>query len=132
MIMTSNYNNTLTYTIDDYFTKNMYTGDIVKTVNMMGKSLAEEVGSEPEALKHAQDSIESQLKLFDQKLWVYNDSVRLAAEKATEKKTTTKKEKTTTSGRSSSSKEKKEKEPKSQSSSKQENAAPVKSVRRTR
>jgi gliding motility associated protien GldN len=126
MIMTSNYNNALTYTIDDYFTKNMYTGEIVKTVNMMGKSLAQEVGSEPEALKHAQDSIESQLKLFDEKLWVYNDSVRLAAEKAPDKKAA-KKEKTSTSGRTNST-EKKE----SGSASKQENAAPARSVRRTR
>ncbi|GHT50846.1 hypothetical protein FACS189440_18980 [Bacteroidia bacterium] len=127
MIMTSNYNNALTYTIDDYFSKNMYTGDILKTVNMMGKSLAQEVGSDPEALKHAQDSIESQLKLFDEKLWVYNDSVRLAAEKAPDKKAS-KKEKAT-SGRSNST-EKKE----SGSSSKQEkeNAAPARSVRRTR
>lgn len=70
MIMTSNYNNALTYTIDDYFQKQMYEGDIIKTTNLMDRSLAQEVGSEPEALKHAQDSIESQLKDFDKQLWI--------------------------------------------------------------
>ncbi|MDR1682587.1 MAG: gliding motility protein GldN, partial [Candidatus Symbiothrix sp.] len=64
MIMTSNYNNAMTYTLDDYFRKNLYVGEILKTVNMMGQSLAQQAGSDPEALKHAQDSIESQLKTF--------------------------------------------------------------------
>jgi len=77
MIMTSNYNNTLTYTIDDYFRKNMYTGEIIKTVNMMGKGLSEQVGADPDALKQAQDSIEKQLKVFNEELWVYNDSTKV-------------------------------------------------------
>ncbi|MDR1122174.1 MAG: gliding motility protein GldN [Dysgonamonadaceae bacterium] len=74
MIMTSNYNNTMTYTLDDYFRKNMYVGEILKTVNMMGQSLTQQVGGEPEDLKHAQDSIETQLKTFGKELWMYNDS----------------------------------------------------------
>jgi hypothetical protein len=52
----------------------MYIGEILKTVNMMGKSLGQQVGNDPEALKHAQDSIETQLKVFGKDLWVYNDS----------------------------------------------------------
>jgi hypothetical protein len=107
----------------------MYTGEIVKTVNMMGKSLAQEVGSEPEALKQAQDSIENQLKAFDKKLWVYNDSIRLALEKAPDKKAS---KQTTASGRSRSSKEKSSTASKTQSSPKAENAAPARSVRRSR
>jgi gliding motility associated protien GldN len=77
MIMTSNYNNTMTYTIDDYFRKNMYVGEILKTVNMMGEGLAQQAGNDPEALKHAQDSIETQLKTFGKELWMYNDSTGL-------------------------------------------------------
>jgi gliding motility associated protien GldN len=132
MIMTSNYNNALTYTIDDYFRKNMYSGDIIKTVNMMGKSLAQEVGNEPEALKHAQDSIENQLKAFDRKLWVYNDSTVLVAEKDKKADKAAAKEAKSSARGNSSAKEKKEKEPKSGSSSKSENTAPAKSVRRNR
>jgi gliding motility associated protien GldN len=77
MIMTSNYNNTMTYTLDDYFRRNMYVGEILKTVNMMGEGLAQQVGNDPEVLKHARDSIETQLKTFDKELWIYNDSTGL-------------------------------------------------------
>jgi gliding motility associated protien GldN len=135
MIMTSNYNNTLTYTIDDYFRKNMYSGDIVKTVNMMGKTLAQEVGNDPQALKHAQDSIEAQLKAFGDQLWVYNDSVRIAAQKAPEKATKKKgaaritdvapKERTQKAQRA-------QKEPKANAPAPKSESAPVRSVRRTR
>ncbi|MDR0866209.1 MAG: gliding motility protein GldN [Candidatus Symbiothrix sp.] len=128
MIMTSNYNNALTYTIDDYFRKNMYSGEIIKTVNMMGKSLAQEVGSEPEALKHAQDSIENQLKAFDRKLWVYNDSTVLVAEKTKDKKADKTTKETTTATRGSASKEKQE----TTKAAKAESTAPTKSVRRNR
>ncbi|MDR2682523.1 MAG: gliding motility protein GldN [Dysgonamonadaceae bacterium] len=126
MIMTSNYNNALTYTMDDYFRKTLYTGEIIKTVNMMGKSLAQEVGNDSTALKQAQDSIEAQLKAFNGSLWVYNDSIRSSATKVQDKKTKT------ASGRSSgNTKEKVQKEPKAPSAPKAE-TAPVRSVRRNR
>jgi gliding motility associated protien GldN len=135
MMMTSDYNNALTYTIDDYFRKTMYTGEIFKTINMMDKTLAEQVGDEnPDALKQAQDSIEAQLTVFQKNLWIYNDSIHTASVKAQEKKVEEKSK--TTSGRSSTSsssqksaKEKTQKEPKSQPASKSD-AAPVRSVRR--
>ena len=120
MIMTSNYNNALTYTIDDYFRKQMYSGDIVKTVNLMGRSLAQEVGSEPEALKQAQDSIENQLAGFNRNLWVHRvekDTTTVATDN-TEKKTTVKK---------SNTKATKEKPQKAEKSS-----TPTRSVRRNR
>jgi gliding motility associated protien GldN len=116
LIMTSNYNNALTATIDDYFTKKLYDGEIVKTVNMLGRSLAQEVGSEPEKLKLAQDSIESQLQAFEKHLWVTGNDSTQVADKATAKKSKSK----------TSTKEKTEK-PKA---AKSENAAPVRSVRR--
>jgi gliding motility associated protien GldN len=130
MIMTSNYNNTLTYTIEDYFRKNMYAGDIVKTVNMMGRTLAQEVGSDSIAMKQAQDSIEAQLTAFRKNLWVYNDSVRIAAQNPPDKKAPKAK---SSSSRSDAPKEKAPKPSKADSApaSKSE-SAPVRSVRRTR
>jgi len=125
MIMTSNHNNILQYTIDDYFTKQMYDGEIVKTVNLMNQSLAQQVGSDPEALKLAQDSIEGQLKAFDKKLWVYPDSTALAEESAKkEDKKATKETKTV--ARESKSKEKVQKS----KPAKSESSAPTRSVRR--
>jgi len=154
MIMTSDYNNALTNTIDDYFRKNMYTGEIIKTVNMMGKTLMEQVKdkmgeqkedeSDPEVLmqaqmKLAQDSIEAQLKAFNENLWVYNDSVRVANGKAQNKKV--EKSPRATSGRAPASQgssantkektQKVQKEPKSQSAPRSETTA-TRSVRRTR
>ncbi len=126
--MTSNYNNTLTYTIDDYFRKNMYEGDIVKTTNLMGKSLAQEVGSDPEALKLAQDSIEKQLKTFGEKLWVMNDTTVVTDKTETKE---TKKEAKSSARRGRGSQEKVEKQEKTKAP-KSENTAPTRSVRRTR
>jgi gliding motility associated protien GldN len=134
MIMTSDYNNALTYTMDDYFRKTMYTGEIVRTVNMMGKTLAQQVGNDSIAMKQAQDSIETQLKVFRKNLWVYTDSVRPATEKAQDKKGAEKPK--TTSGRSSATgrsstnaKGNAQKESKTQSAPKSE-TTPVRSVRR--
>ncbi|MCC8146706.1 MAG: gliding motility protein GldN [Bacteroidales bacterium] len=129
MIMTSNYNNALTYTIDDYFRKQMYSGDIVKTTNLMGRSLAQEVGSEPEALKHAQDSIENQLKEFDKKLWVINtekDTTSVAVNDTEDNKKTNDNPKVV---RRNTQKE--EKVSKSETS-KPQNTSPTRSVRRNR
>lgn len=129
MIMTSNYNNALTYTIDDYFRKNMYTGDIVKTTNLMGQSLAQEVGDDPEALKKAQDSIETQLKDFDKKLWVIStekDTTLVAEDIKPEKKEET----TSSQATRGNNNQKQEKVTKSESQS--QSASPTRSVRRNR
>jgi gliding motility associated protien GldN len=120
MIMTSDYNNALSYTIDDYFTKRMFSGDIVKTVNMRNLTLSQQVGSDNlEALKHAQDSIESQLKDFEKQLWVQEDTTVVATAKQSQKTS------------SKSEKPKKEEKPK-ESKVEKSSAAPTKSVRRTR
>jgi gliding motility associated protien GldN len=129
MIMTTNYNNVMNYSIDDFFTKGMYKGDIVKTVNMKDQSLAQQVGNDPEKLKHAQDSIENQLKAFRKQLWVQPDSTQAVVEKngKSAKKTTSVKR------GSSSESAKKEKEPKTKTvKSSSSSATPTKSVRRTR
>ena len=121
MIMTSNYNNALTYTIDDYFTKQMYSGTIIKTVNLMNQSLAQQVGNDSIALKNAQDSIENQLAAFAKNLWIQK------ASENEEGVTEDKKENTKTSGRGAK-KEKVEK-PKA-SKAEKSSSAPTRSVRR--
>ena len=123
MIMTSDYNNVMTSSIDDFFTKGMYKGEIIKTVNLRDLSLAEQVGEDDpellsEKLKLAQDSIENQLKVFRNQLWVQPDTTQVANSKNA-KKVTAKKEK-----------EEKPKAAKPEKSSAP--ASPTKSVRRTR
>jgi len=119
MIMTSDFNNVMTYSIDDFFTKGMYKGDIIKTVNLKDLSLAQQVGNDPELLKLAQDSIETQLKAFRNQLWVQPDTTQVAANNKNVKKGTVKK-----------TKEEKPKAAKAEKSSTP--SAPTKSVRRTR
>lgn len=76
-IMTSDLNNVMNKTVDDYFRLRLYDGEIYKTTNMENKFLQEKFRT-PESLKYAQDSIESQLKAFDKNLWVINDSIKAA------------------------------------------------------
>jgi len=124
MIMTSDYNNVMTYSIDDFFSKGMYTGDIVKTVNLRDQSLAQQVGDDPEKLKLAQDSIENQLKAFKKQLWVQPDTTQVTTNKSGKKTSAASVKKESTS------KEQKPKAAKPEKSSTP--ASPIKSVRRTR
>ena len=78
-IMTSDLNNVMNKTVDDYFRLRLYEGEIYKTTNMENKFLQEKFKT-PESLKYAQDSIESQLKAFDKNLWVINDSIKAAGD----------------------------------------------------
>ena len=128
MIMTSDYNNTLTYSMDDFFTKGMYHGDIIKTVNMRDLSLVQQVGDDPEMLKLAQDSIENQLKDFREHLWFKQDTTTQVEVKAAKKTSTKTNTKTSASRTTTSSKQTKQKQEKASSTS----STPTKSVRRTR
>ncbi|MDR0769339.1 MAG: gliding motility protein GldN [Dysgonamonadaceae bacterium] len=116
MIMTSDLNNALIYTMDDFFAKKMYAGDIIKTVNMRNQSLQEQVGGDPDALKHAQDSIENRLEDFRKQLWVQEDTTTVVTNKKVTKTSTRK-------GSRSESKAAKVKT---------DNSTPVRSVRRTK
>lgn len=98
-VMISDVNNAMTYTLDDYFRKRMFKGEIIKTTNLLNYVLAQQF-STPEAVKNAQDSIESQLNAFGKGLWVYNDStgvknatVKPSKSKSKSVKCTNKKEK---------------------------------------
>jgi gliding motility associated protien GldN len=117
MIMTSDYNNALVYSMDDYFAKRMYSGDIIRTVNLKNQTLAEQVGSDdPELLKLAQDSIETQLKAFEKQLWVQEDTTKVAVDKK---------------GKPIKASKEKVEKPKETKPEKSD-SAPTKSVRRTR
>ena len=68
-IFTSDDNNLPTCTYDDYFTLNMYEGEIYKTRNLKNKSLMQ-LYPDPEEMTKAQDSIQRRLESFEAKLWV--------------------------------------------------------------
>lgn len=124
MIMTSDLNNALIYTMDDFFTKKMYSGDIIKTVNLKNQSLQEQVGSDPDVLKHAQDSIEEQLKFFRKQLWVQAD---------TTKAVTNQKVKNTTDAKASKENSRKSEKAKAlKTKPEQSSSTPTRSVRRKR
>ena len=131
MIMTSNYNNVLSYSIDDFFTKGMYKGDIVKTVNMKDQSLAQQVGDDPVRLKHAQDSIENQLKTFKERLWVHSDTTQQVAATNKGKKGTPTSRSTSSSSSVKKESAQKEEKPKAAKAAKT-STSPTKTVRRTR
>ena len=83
-VFTDDDNNLPRYSIDDFFKLNMYTGEIIKTKNLRNKPL-KELFPEPEAYKHAQDSIEQRLRSFNQDLWVPPLEVLQARAEAEEK-----------------------------------------------
>ena len=62
-------NNLESYTYDDFFRLGLYEGPIYKTRNLRNKSMAE-LYPDPDALKHAQDSIDSYLAGYEKKMWV--------------------------------------------------------------
>jgi gliding motility associated protien GldN len=68
-VFTDDDNNLPRYSLDDFFKLNMYTGDIIKTKNLRNLTL-KQMFPDPEAYKHAQDSIEARLRSFNQDLWV--------------------------------------------------------------
>lgn len=76
-------NNLPTCTYDDFFTLNMYDGDIYKTRNLKNKSMAQ-MYPDPDALQHAQDSIQARLDSFESKLWVPSREEVIAARAARE------------------------------------------------
>lgn len=128
-------NNLPSCTYDDFFTLNMYDGDIYKTKNLKNKSMVQ-MYSDPDRLKHAQDSIQKRLDTFEDKLWVPSREEMAAAreardnvekgkgvdstatvEAATEKTSNTRAAKRSTKRSAKKVKEKKPKEIKASSSS---------------
>jgi len=83
-IMTSDKNNIMDKTIDDFFRLHLFDGEIYKTTNMENKILAEKYKT-PEGLKQAQEEIEKELSAFDYNLWVTNDSTYIKPDEKSKK-----------------------------------------------
>lgn len=82
-IFTDDDNNLPSCTYDDYFTLNMYDGEIYKTRNLKNKSMVQ-LYPDPDNLKKAQDSIQARLDNFEKKLWVPSREEVIAAREARE------------------------------------------------
>ena len=79
-VMTSNINNAKTFTVDDFFRRRMYDGDIIMTENMMNLSMME-LYPDPDTLKIEQQRIEDQLMSFNDSLWVFSDTATVVLSK---------------------------------------------------
>jgi gliding motility associated protien GldN len=124
LIMTSDINNAKTFTIDDYFRRRMFDGEIIKTENLLNKTLREYY-PEPDSLRLAQQEIEKQLDTFRQSLYWQPDSNRI-----TDPKEAKKAARAARRAASASPSAKKDSQPKTSSAAKAEKTAPVRSVRR--
>ena len=67
-LMSSSLNNVMSTTIDDYFRKGCYDGEIYKTVNMRNLAIAQYC-KDSASVKQEQQKIEQQLKDFRTNLW---------------------------------------------------------------
>ena len=85
-LMTSSYNNVSNMSIDDYFVRSLYEGDIYKTANLQNKLLAQYCPNDT-AMKAEQQRIEKELVTFENKLWGIEEPKETEAEeKEVEKK----------------------------------------------
>ncbi len=87
-VMSSSLNNVMSTTLDDYFRKAQYDGEIYRTVNMRNQPIAQYC-KDSAAVKQEQEKIEQQLKDFRTNLWntktvaeVRQDSINAAIEAA--------------------------------------------------
>jgi gliding motility associated protien GldN len=126
-IMTSNINNAKTFTVDDYFRRRMFDGEIVKTENLMNLALLQYCPT-PDSMLAEQQRIENQLKSFNDSLWIQPDTTvvvptKKEAKKAARSARASKKESGVTSDDTSKSKPSKAEAPAAKS-------APTRSIRR--
>ena len=126
-IMTSNLNNAMTFTYDDYFRRRMFQGDIIKTQNLLNQPLQAYCPT-PDSLQHEQERIEAQLVSFEESLWYQPDTTLVAVDtKAAKKAAKQQKKAEAAAAKASSSSTKTTK-----TSTKAETSTPVRSVRRRR
>ncbi|MEG1544894.1 MAG: gliding motility protein GldN [Tannerellaceae bacterium] len=125
-IMTSNVNNAKTFTMDDYFRRRMFDGEIVKTENLMNRTLQAYCPT-PDSLKREQKNIENQLTTFEKSLWLQPDTAKVVATgKAGKKAAKSARAKKEAADKTTATKTPTVKAPKAEKSS------PVRSVRRRR
>lgn len=67
-VMTSNLNNAVVMTIDDYFARNQYKGKIYKTNNLLGQTLSQYCTTDS-AMAKEQKRIEAELVAFEKNIW---------------------------------------------------------------
>lgn len=92
-VMTSNLNNTSNISLEDYFAKRLFKGDIYKTTNMLNQTLAQYCPNDSAIVKE-QKKIEGQLESFEKNLWITTqtkpetakDSTAVASNDVKEKK----------------------------------------------
>lgn len=133
-LMVSDLNNAATMSADDYFTRNMYSGKIYKTNNMLGQTLAQYCPTDS-ALIQEQERIEKELQAFEKNVYgdqAKKDSLDSIAKAKIDAKATKKKPSTTNNrrGKQSPTVEKKTKSKPSASAAPASNARV--SVRRQR
>lgn len=120
-MMASSLNNAATMSMDDYFTLNMYRGNIYKTNNAQGKTLIQLCDGDTTKLSAEQKRIEKELEAFRKNIFgdpEKKDSLdSIAKLDVKTKKTKTKAPKTSSSGSSSRTKASKPKSSSSSSSS---------------
>lgn len=87
-ILSSNTNNTLRLTYNDYFTMKQYKGDIFYATNLANKSLAQIAKNDSTLLRKEREKIEQQIDTFEASLWVKPDTT-LVVEKGKKAKTQT-------------------------------------------
>ena len=122
-IMTSSINNAKIYTMDDFFRRRMYDGEIIQTENLLNLPLMALFETDEEVFAE-QERIEEQLRSFNDSLWIKPDTTAVVSAKKETRKVA--------SARVSTPKSPKEKAPKSQPV-KTESAAksvPTRSIRR--
>ena len=130
-IMTSNTNNVMTFTYDDYFRRRMFEGDIIKTQNLMNQPLQAYCPT-PGSLKAEQARIEKQLVSFEDSLWMKPDTAALANTKEA-KEAKKKAEKEAKKAAKAQAKANKDSgEVKAAKAPKAQKSTPVRSVRRRR
>ncbi len=78
-IMVSDLNNAATMSADDYFTKNMYSGKIYKTTNMLGRTLAQMAGEDESRLTEEQKKIEEEIAAFETNIYGVHPTDSLSA-----------------------------------------------------
>ena len=80
-IMASGLNNSMLGTVDDYFRKQSYDGEIYKAANPRNLAISQYAAT-PEDVEREQQSIEQQLKDFEMSLWKeYTDSTKVNVDK---------------------------------------------------
>ena len=124
-IMTSNINNAKLYTMDDFFRRRMYDGEIIQTENLMNLPLAMLFETDEE-IAEEQQRIENQLVSFNEALWIKPDTTTVVLNKRDAKKVSTARATPT----KAAPKEKAPKQPKAPPPEKATKSAPTRSIRR--